>query len=78
MPPARERKTYFTRAEVAQLFEVAPNTVTRWVHKGKLPCICTPGGRRRYPVEPIMQIVRRFREGVDVDRSGKPQAYDSH
>ncbi len=65
MEPAPTHKTYFTRAEVARLFEVAPNTVGRWVRKGKLPCIRTPGGRRRNPVEPILRLVQQFREGAD-------------
>lgn len=63
---AQEYRTFLTRGEVARLFEVAPNTVSRWVRKGKLPSVCTPGGRRRYPVEPIMQMVERYREGVDL------------
>ena len=65
MGPGGQQKSYFTRAEVAELFEVAPNTVSRWVRTGKLPCVRTPGGRRRYPVEPILRLVRQFREGAD-------------
>lgn len=65
MEPGSQQKNYFTRAEVAELFEVAPNTVSRWVRTGKLPCVRTPGGRRRYPIEPILRLVRQFREGAD-------------
>ncbi|UCH53608.1 MAG: helix-turn-helix domain-containing protein [Pseudomonadota bacterium] len=65
----QEHRSYLTRGEVARLFEVAPNTVSRWVRKGKLPSVCTPGGRRRYPVEPIMQLVQQFREGLDVSEA---------
>ena len=50
-------KSFFTRAEVARLFEVAPNTVNRWVLGGKLPSVVTPGGRRRYPVGAILELV---------------------
>lgn len=53
----RRYKSYFTRAEIAQLFEVAPNTVNRWVRGGKLPSVVSPGGRRRYPVDAILQLV---------------------
>lgn len=70
MDPGRQHKTYFTRAEVALLFEVAPNTVSRWVRRGKLPCVRTPGGRRRYPVEPILRLVRQFQEGTGLDNKG--------
>ena len=51
-------KSYFTRAEVAELFEVSPNTVSRWVRDGKIPSVLTPGGRHRYPVEEIIHLVR--------------------
>lgn len=50
-------KTFFTRAEVAQLFEVAPNTVNRWVLAGRLPSVLTPGGRRRYPAAAIVHML---------------------
>jgi len=66
MEPGSQHKNYFTRVEVAELFEVAPNTVSRWVRTGKLPSVRTPGGRRRYPVEPILRLVRQFRVGADV------------
>ena len=37
-----------TGAEVAKLFRVDPKTVPRWADKGRLTCIRTPGGHRRY------------------------------
>jgi transcriptional regulator with XRE-family HTH domain len=46
MEPAygHKHKDYFTRAEVAGLFEVSPNTVSRWVRGGKIPSVLTPVG----------------------------------
>ena len=38
-----------TPGEVAVLFRVDPKTVTRWAQEGKLTCIRTLGGHRRYP-----------------------------
>lgn len=66
MEPHRDRRgrTYFTRAEVARLFEVAPNTINRWVLAGKLPSVLTPGGRRRYPVEAILRLARELTQGA--------------
>ncbi len=61
----RRYKSYFTRAELAQLFEVAPNTVNRWVRGRKVPSVVTPGGRRRYPVEAILQLVKELKQGAD-------------
>lgn len=60
----RRGRTYFTRAEVARLFEVAPNTINRWVLAGRLPSVLTPGGRRRYPVEAILRLVRELAQGA--------------
>lgn len=34
--------------EVAELFRVDPNTVTRWAEKGLLRYIRLPGGHRRF------------------------------
>jgi len=56
-PRKRKYKSYFTRSEIAQMFEVAPNTVNRWVRGGKLPSVVSPGGRRRYPVDAILQLI---------------------
>jgi len=58
-----KHKSYFTRAEVAALLEVSPNTISRWVRGGKIPSVLTPGGRRRYPVEAIVRLVREFQQG---------------
>lgn len=58
-----KHKSYFTRAEVAELLEVSPNTISRWVRGGKIPSVLTPGGRRRYPVEAITRLVQEFQHG---------------
>jgi excisionase family DNA binding protein len=38
----------FTPAEVAAIWNVDPKTVTRWARAGKMRCIRTLGGARRY------------------------------
>ncbi|MFD6949857.1 DNA-binding protein [Nocardiopsis sp. TSRI0078] len=37
-----------TPAEVATLFRVDGNTVTRWAKNGRISSFRTPGGHRRY------------------------------
>lgn len=37
-----------TPGEVAMLFHVDPKTVTRWAQDGRLTCIRTLGGHRRF------------------------------
>lgn len=43
-----ETPELLTPAEVTALFRVDPKTVMRWADAGKLGCIRTPGGSRRY------------------------------
>lgn len=55
--PKDPNRTYLRPAEVAELLHVTPKTVTRWAHDGKLPCIHTLGGHRRYPEAEIRALV---------------------
>ena len=45
-----------TPGEVAALFKVDPKTVTRWAKAGKLTCIRTLGGHRRYRREEVEKV----------------------
>lgn len=45
-----------TRAQVAELLCVSPSTVTRWADEGKLTCVRTLGGHRRYQRREIVEI----------------------
>ena len=46
-------------AEVAALFRVDTQTVTRWAKAGKLPVLRTLGGHRRYPETEIRSLLGR-------------------
>lgn len=37
-----------TPGDVSRLLNVDPKTVARWARAGKLTCVWTPGGHRRY------------------------------
>ncbi|CAB4953291.1 MAG: BldC family transcriptional regulator [Actinobacteria bacterium] len=54
-----------TPSEVAALFRVDPKTVTRWAKAGKLTCIRTLGGHRRYPASEVHALL---------DNQGAPRA----
>jgi excisionase family DNA binding protein len=56
-PPRRE---YLRTAEVAELLHVSPKTISRWAKEGKLPFVTTLGGHRRYPAQPIHELVDRL------------------
>jgi hypothetical protein len=74
--PKHKPKNFFTRAEVAQLFEVAPNTVNRWVLAGRLPSVVTPGGRRRYPVGAILTMFDDQMQGANAAGPEEPPSND--
>jgi excisionase family DNA binding protein len=52
---APEPPRYLHTAEVADILQVSPKTVTRWATEGKLPFLRTLGGHRRYPAAEIRQ-----------------------
>ena len=46
-----------TPGEVAALFRVDPKTVTKWAQAGKLSCIRTLGGHRRYRASDVAAVM---------------------
>lgn len=72
---------YLTRAEVAQMFSVSPSTVTRWADEGKLVCVKTLGGHRRYQKESIVELVQNLskeEESVESISVKVPGMYGDH
>lgn len=55
-----ETNEFLRTAEVARLLHVSPKTISRWAKEEKLPFVMTLGGHRRFPAQPIMQIVARL------------------
>jgi excisionase family DNA binding protein len=45
----RQAEALLTPAQVAALFAVDPKTVARWAMAGRIECIRTLGGHRRFP-----------------------------
>lgn len=46
-----------TPAEVASMFRVDPKTVSKWSTVGRLDCLRTPGGHRRYRESQIRRLL---------------------
>lgn len=63
------KPTYLRAAEVAELLHVTPKTVSRWAHEGKLPCLRTLGGHRRYPEREIRALIERLSVQEPVQRT---------
>lgn len=60
----RSHEKLLTPGEVAECFAVDPKTVTRWAQAGKLPCIKTLGGHRRFKQSVIDALLtERFEPG---------------
>jgi excisionase family DNA binding protein len=51
-----------TPREVAAMFRVDSKTVARWAKAGKLKCVRTPGGHRRYKVSEIQALISSTEE----------------
>jgi excisionase family DNA binding protein len=54
--------SYLHSAEVADILQVSPKTVSRWAKEGKLPFLKTLGGHRRYPEAEIRALAEGLRE----------------
>ena len=48
-----------TPAEVARLFAVDPKTVSRWAQEGKLTCVRTLGGHRRFKADEVHAFLQQ-------------------
>lgn len=56
---------YLKTKDVALLFQVSERAVAEWARAGKIPCIQTPGGHRRYPAGSVVALLRAGqREGT--------------
>jgi excisionase family DNA binding protein len=53
---AAEVPPYLYTAEVADILQVSPKTVSRWAKEGRLPFLKTLGGHRRYPAAEIRRL----------------------
>jgi excisionase family DNA binding protein len=54
---------YLTPGEVARLLHVSPKTVNRWANEGRIPCIVTLGGHRRFHRDEIEKVAEKMAGG---------------
>lgn len=47
---------YVAPGEAAEMLHVSPKTVNRWAHEGRIACIVTLGGHRRFRREEIERV----------------------
>lgn len=60
---AESQPEYLTPGEVARMLHVSPKTVNRWAHEGRLACIVTLGGHRRFPRQEVERIADQMASG---------------
>ncbi|WP_424100443.1 helix-turn-helix domain-containing protein [Moorena producens] len=48
---------YLTPIEAQEKFGYHPRTLARWAEAGKIQCIKSPGGHRRYLASSIEQLI---------------------
>ena len=54
--------TLLTPYEAAKFMGVHPKSLTRWAKQGRIPCIKTPGGHRRYRLEDLLAAYEKAQE----------------
>ena len=50
--------TLMTPSEVAAIFGVNPKTITKWSNEGRLTCVRTLGGHRRFERGAVNDLLR--------------------
>ena len=62
VPEARigDSRRYLTPGEVARSLHVSPKTINRWANAGRIPCIVTLGGHRRFRPEDVDAVVEEM------------------
>jgi excisionase family DNA binding protein len=60
-----EEVEYLTPGQVARLLHVSPKTVNRWAHEGRLACLVTLGGHRRFRRDDVEAAVERMSQQSD-------------
>lgn len=63
---------YLTPGQVARLLGVSPKTVYRWATSGRIPCVVTLGGHRRFRVDDIAAVAATM--GLEWGDGSEPRA----
>ena len=54
---------YLTPGEAARMLHVSPKTVNRWANEGRLACIVTLGGHRRFHRDEVARAAEKMTGG---------------
>ena len=56
----RPEPEYLTPGQVARMLHVSPKTVNRWADQGRIGCIVTLGGHRRFARRDVAAVVEQM------------------
>ena len=68
-----EEVEYLTPGQVARMLHVSPKTVDRWADQGRIGCIVTLGGHRRFARGEVEEVAAAMMSRGAASR-GKSQA----
>ncbi len=60
--------SYLTPGQVARMLGVSPKTVYRWATAGRIPCVVTLGGHRRFRADDVAAVAASM--GLDWGDAG--------
>jgi len=60
---------YLTPGQVARLLHVSPKTVNRWADQGRIGCLVTLGGHRRFARPDVTAVIEQM-----ASRAARPAA----
>ena len=52
--------SYLTPSQAARILHVSPKTVDRWADQGRVPCVVTLGGHRRFSRAAILAVAEQM------------------
>ena len=52
-----EPEEFLRPAEAAEMLHVSPQTISRWAKEGRISCVVTLGGHRRFRASEIRALV---------------------
>lgn len=62
----------YTTAELSDIMHVGKSTIKRWTEEGKLRCLRTPGGHRKFRSSDIQQFLSKYHYEISLpEQNGK-------
>ncbi|HYX43829.1 MAG TPA: helix-turn-helix domain-containing protein [Acidimicrobiales bacterium] len=65
---------YLRPSEAAKLLHVSPKTIDRWAADGRIPCIVTLGGHRRFRIDDVLAVAEQMARPVESLTKGERDA----